>query len=219
MNFTTILKPLRRAHKPKVVPRPHGAREERTLSDIAEQQANRILREMTGGDVSWSPAQFNLAGIVLTASEEEVRVMLSHRVIARLAGRTDVSGDPHEGGDLVFSWAASPALNPDADLVKARLRAVAEMEEEISNLSAATVEAVRQNLTKSDSLMINLSDFSAAKSLPWPLEGWDLQSLALAEQVFVRKTQDALTSLGHSVKPNGQVLVVEREAFVPSMNS
>lgn len=190
--------------------RPHGVREERIISEIADSEARNILFQTHAtGRFLWTGDDVDAAGISMLHTEPEVISMIRERIIARISHHVDVEAG--EDGDIRSTTSSTPLFRADQDLSAARTGAVEVIRPLITKLAEKTAEDLVMKLDASVRSHEVHYKFLPERSLPWPLQGWDHAALNLAGRIFEDGFLSQMKKSGYGIKPmsGGKVFVRE----------
>lgn len=192
-------KPHQPAPKDIPAPRPHGIREERIVSEIADAQARDLLMRVRVDHVAiWTGQGLDVSGIVLSAREPEVLDMIRDRVFARV--KHHAKAQVHEDGSIHAEPALTALIQGDRALSEARLAAVQDIDPHIVSLAQKAAEFLQREINETGEATFDPNGFSPQRSLPWPHQGWDREALVMASARFMDVLRKELSALGHEMK-------------------
>lgn len=192
-------KPHQPAPKDIPAPRPHGIREERIVSEIADAQARDLLMRVRVDHVAiWTGQGLDVSGIVLSAREPEVLDMIRDRVFARV--KHHAKAQVHEDGSIHAEPALTALLQGDRALSELRLEAVQEMDPCITALAQKAAQSLEAEIEEAGEATFDPNSFSPQRSLPWPHQGWDREALVMASARFMDVLRTELGAHGHEMK-------------------
>ena len=189
---------------------PHGPREERLIAAICEEVAQKLLATTRAGEgATWSPEEMNVSGIVLCATDDEVCEMISARVAARVRHYAETDRSGHR---ITVSPSLGLMLTGDEAIAVARQEAVSGMSDGIHAVAEGISTRIAAVVCRDGAAAYDLASFSPHRSLSWPLEGWDRDSLRVAGEAVMGRVRRNLEEAGMTVVlRNGKFEVADKE--------